>query len=274
MSEILKQIEEAAEYINQHIKLTPLIGVTLGSGLGNFVQSASNTIEILYKDIPHFPTCTVSGHDGKLVFGEVSSKPIAIMQGRFHLYEGYSPTQLALPTRVLSRVGIKTLILTNAAGGIADTMKPSDIMVITDQVNLTGTSPLIGPNVNELGTRFPSMSQLYSKNLNKKLLRILKKNNIDHSSGTYCGVTGPSFETAAEIKYMQTIGCSAVGMSTVLEAITAKHLGLELCGISCITNLGTGMDPSSIESHDTVKKNAQLAEKKFSQVIQELIAEI
>ncbi|MCH2532939.1 MAG: purine-nucleoside phosphorylase, partial [Bdellovibrionales bacterium] len=221
-------------------------------------------------DIPHFFPPSVEGHSGQIVLGKVGNKKVAALKGRVHFYEGHTPQEVVHPTRVLKFLGINTLVLTNASGGIADGMQAGDFMIIKDHLNLTGQNPLIGPNLDELGPRFPDMSEAYNKELRQALHKIFKTKNLNVFEGVYCGVLGPSYETPAEIQMLKTLGGGAVGMSTVLEAIAAKHMGLKLAGLSCITNLAAGISDVAL-SHDDVKDVAQKVEKNFSEILTEFI---
>ena len=234
-------------------------------------MEVEHTVE--YKDIPHFFPPSVEGHSGQIVFGKVGNKKVAALKGRVHFYEGHTPQEVVHPTRVLKFLGINTLVLTNASGGIADGMQAGDFMIIKDHLNLTGQNPLIGPNIAELGPRFPDMSEAYNKDLREKLNQIFKSKNLNVFEGVYCGVLGPSYETPAEIQMLKTLGGGAVGMSTVLEAIAAKHMGLKLAGLSCITNLAAGISDVAL-SHDDVKDVAQKVERNFSERLTEFIEKI
>lgn len=271
---MLDSIKKSAEYIQSVTNnFQPEIGITLGSGLGSFVEAMEVEHTVEYKDIPHFFPPSVEGHSGQIVFGKVGNKKVAALKGRVHFYEGHTPQEVVHPTRVLKFLGINTLVLTNASGGIADGMQAGDFMIIKDHLNLTGQNPLIGPNIAELGPRFPDMSEAYNKDLREKLNQIFKSKNLNVFEGVYCGVLGPSYETPAEIQMLKTLGGGAVGMSTVLEAIAAKHMGLKLAGLSCITNLAAGISDVAL-SHDDVKDVAQKVERNFSEILTEFIEKI
>ena len=269
---MLNLIKEAIDYVRKLSSIKPQVGLTLGSGLSQFAEEIEVDCSIPYADIPHFAPPSIDGHPGKLVLGKVKDVPIVVLQGRIHYYEGYSMEQVVFPTRVVAQLGIETLILTNAAGGIEPNMRPGDFMIITDHINLTGNNPLIGPNIQELGLRFPDMSEAYDKELNDKLSQILTQHKVRHFKGVYCGVSGPTYETAAEVRFLQTIGGSAVGMSTVPETIAAKHMGLRVCGISCITNLATGIVGGKL-THDEVKETAKNVETTFINFLKEFISQ-
>lgn len=272
-SSLIARLDESVAFIREKTSLRPKIGVTLGSGLASFVDAIDVDVALPYAKIPHFSPPTIEGHPGQLVIGHINDVPVAVLQGRIHFYEGHSMQQVAYLTQTLGRLGIEQLVLTNAAGGVDPNMRPGDFMLITDHINLTGTNPLIGPNVAELGPRFPDMSQVYDAASIERLEKIMKQLGLRYSKGVYCGVLGPSYETAAEIRYLRTIGGSAVGMSTVPEAIAAAHMGLKLSGISCITNLGTGITEQKI-THDEVKEIAKKVESNFARVLKEFITQI
>ncbi|MCB0419649.1 MAG: purine-nucleoside phosphorylase [Bdellovibrionales bacterium] len=270
---MLHKINDAVEFIRSKSTLQPRIGITLGSGLSSFAESVDVECSIPYSDIPHFFPPSVAGHPGQLILGNIGSNPVAILQGRIHFYEGHSLQEVVFPTRVLGKLGVDVLVLTNAAGGLNAKMQPGHFMIIEDHLNLTGNNPLIGPNMEELGVRFPDMSEPYDRKLISLLEKVMIQHKVPFSKGVYCGVTGPTYETAAEIKYMAQLGGGAVGMSTVPETIAAKHMGLKVCGISCVTNLGTGLSPNPI-SHDEVKEIGKRVEKEFSLFLKDFVEQI
>lgn len=267
---MLNRLNESKKYIESKISKTPNVAVTLGSGLSDFVNKLSNTITIPFSDIPNFSKTTVEGHPGQMVFGEIGGQYVCVLQGRVHYYEGHDLSEVVFATRLVAQLGAKTLILTNSSGGFLDGMKPGDFMIITDHINLTGQNPLIGKNIPELGARFPDMSEVYNKNLIDKLESVFKNKNVRYHKGIYCGVTGPSYETPAEIRFMKLIGGGAVGMSTVPEAIAANHMGLNLCGLSCITNLASGISKHAL-THEEVKEEAASAAKNFNEILHDFI---
>lgn len=267
---LLSRIKDAIDYIRLQTQLKPKIGITLGSGLSRFADEIDIECSIPYTDIPHFVPPSIDGHPGQLVLGKIGDTPVVVLQGRVHFYEGHSMNQVVFPTRVLAQMGIETLILTNAAGGIDPQMRAGDFMIITDHINLTGNNPLIGPNIQELGLRFPDMSEAYDRELNGKLTRLLTQLKIRHFMGVYCGVSGPTYETSAEVQFLQKIGGSAVGMSTVPETIAAKHMGLRVCGISCITNLATGISTGKV-THEEVKETAKKVQETFIHFLKEFV---
>jgi purine-nucleoside phosphorylase len=269
----IEKISNANKFINKIFGETPRIGIVLGSGLGDFVKSLKVLAEISYDDIPGFPAPTVEGHNGKLVFAKVGKNLTVIMQGRVHFYEGHPLADVVFPIRVLCSLGIENLILTNAAGGILPGMQPADLMIIEDHINMTGHNPLMGPNIKDLGPRFPDMTEAYDRGLIKKLEASFKNQGLKPHKGVYCWMTGPSYETPAEIRHLKIIGGGAVGMSTVPEAIVAHHMGVKVAGISCITNLAAGISPEKL-NHDEVTENAGKAAKNFSNVLSDFISNL
>ena len=270
---LLQQLKESIDYIRGFSKLRPRVGLTLGSGLSGFARAADVEATIPYKDIPHFAPSTIDGHPGNLILGKVDGTPTVILQGRIHFYEGHSMERVVYPTRVMAQLGIEKLILTNAAGGLDPKMRPGDFMLLRDHINLMGANPLIGPNIAELGLRFPDMSEAYDREMIERLQAILTRRGLRHSIGVYCGVSGPTYETPSEVRFLQHIGGHAVGMSTVPETISAKHMGLRVCGVSCITNLAAGLTNQKI-THEEVKETGRLVEQNFSEFLAEFIADL
>lgn len=266
----MEKINEAVKYIQSIYSGKPSIGIVLGSGLGSFINEINIEKEIDYADIPHFPVSTVKGHSGKLIFGTLSGKKVAAMSGRFHYYEGYPTADVILPIRVFKYLGITTLLLSNAAGATNAGFAVGDIMIINDHISLFTPNPLIGKNDDELGPRFPDMSEPYSKALINKAKQVALKNNIEVKEGVYVAVTGPTFETKAEYRMIHILGADAVGMSTVQEAITAVHMGLQVFAVSVITDLGIG--EQNIITHEEVLQAAREAEPKLACIFKELIA--
>jgi purine-nucleoside phosphorylase len=249
------------------------VGVVLGSGLGRVadkVLEGDGGLAIEYGAIPHFPTSSVEGHKGRLVYGLLDGEAVLLMQGRVHRYEGYAPAQVCFPAKVLLALGVNKLVLTNAAGGIADGMVPGDLMLITDHLNLTGDNPLIGKNDDRLGPRFPDMSATYTPALRELARGVASEQGLKMREGVYAGLNGPTYETPAEIRMLRTLGADAVGMSTVYEAIAAAHGGAQVLGISCITNLAAGMSTETL-SHDDVKETAALVEEPFGDLVTALL---
>jgi purine-nucleoside phosphorylase len=265
------KLVEASQYLQPYNTAGAKIGVVLGSGLGNFVKELEVTKEIPYEDIPHFPVSTVEGHHGKLIFGSIAGKPVIAMAGRFHFYEGYEPEDVIFPIRVMKFLGVETLLLSNAAGGVGEGMKVGDLMVITDHISFAIKNPLLGANDNRLGPRFTDMSEPYKKELIQKAKDIAKRLNLDLKEGVYFGVTGPTFETRAEYRLIRLLGAHAVGMSTVQEVIAASHAGMQVFAMSVITDVGIREEENTI-THEEVLQAAKEAEPKFSTVFREMIA--
>jgi purine-nucleoside phosphorylase len=235
------QAERAAAFIRERTPLQPKIAIVLGTGLGGFADRLADAIAIPYSEIPHFPRPTVEGHAGWLVIGSFAGIPVAVMQGRVHAYEGYTPQEVIYPTRVLSRLGIRTLVVTNAAGAIRTDLAPGQLVLISDHINFTGNNPLAGPNDPRLGERFFDMSDAYARRLRQLAHRAAASEGITLPDGVYLGLTGPSFETPAEIRAFRTLGADLVGMSTVHEVIAARHLGMEVLAFSSVTNMAAGV---------------------------------
>lgn len=267
------KLVETARFLQAYNTDKAKIGVVLGSGLGNFVQEIAVTHSIPYEDIPHFPVSTVEGHHGKLIFGSLAGKPIIAMAGRFHFYEGYAPEDVVFPIRVMKFLGVDTLLLSNAAGGVGEGFKVGDLMIVTDHISFAVSNPLLGANDARLGPRFTDMSEPYNKNLIAAAREIGKTYGIDLKEGVYFGVTGPTFETRAEYKLIHTLGAHAVGMSTVQEVIAAVHMGMNVFAMSVITDIGIRDEENTI-THDEVLQAAKEAEPKFSTVFRELIARV
>ncbi len=268
---MLNKIKSAAQFITDKIgEFRPSVGVILGSGLGNFVDTIEVCHSIDYSEIPHFPTSTVEGHSGRMIFGMVSGKPIVAMQGRFHYYEGYSMGEVTLPVRVMKLLGIETLLVSNAAGGTNNTFLVGDLMVITDHINLA-PNPLIGPNLEEFGTRFPDMHDCYDPELIAMATQIAETERIKLQYGVYLCNTGPTFETQAEYRYMKILGGDAVGMSTVPEVIVARHSSIRVFGISVITNCGLSSDKGD---HADVQLQGAKASGRMSKIFENLIARL
>jgi purine-nucleoside phosphorylase len=242
------------------------VGVILGSGLGEFADGLSEKVVIPYSDLPHFPSSSVVGHAGRLVLGKIGGEPVVAMQGRVHFYEGFSPVQVAFPSRVLCSLGVRALVVTNAAGGVNFGFKPGDLMMITDHLNLSGYNPLVGHNDERLGPRFPDMSAAYAPRLRKLLKETAAQRNIALKEGVYASVSGPSYETPAEIRMLRTMGADAVGMSTVPEVIAAAHMGVPVAGVSCITNLAAGIGDKPL-SHQEVAETADRVKDVFGSLL-------
>jgi len=268
-----ERITETTEFLKKHNTSNAKIGVVLGSGLGNFVEEIVVDNEIPYSQIPHFPVSTVQGHSGKLIFGSIAGKPIIAMAGRFHFYEGYSAEDVVFPIRVLKFLGVETLFLSNAAGGVNTSFKIGDLMIIKDHISFATKNPLIGKNDERFGPRFPDMSEPYNKSLIKKAKEIGQRLNIDVKEGVYFCATGPTFETHAEYKMVHILGGDVVGMSTVQEVIVARHMGMDVFAMSVVTDIGI-REEDNVITHEEVLQAAKEAEPKFSTIFRELIASL
>ncbi len=264
------RLQETVTFLKSKTRLKPEVGIILGSGLGAFARDLQVEVTIPFQDIPYFGSTSVEGHQGNLVFGHCGSKPIVALQGRLHYYEGHTMDTVVFPTRVMALLGIQILILTNSAGGLDDRMKAGDFMIIDDHINLTGNNPLMGPNMKELGPRFPDMTEAYDRKLISELEKVFAARKISFHRGIYAGVSGPTYETPAEVRYLKMIGCSAVGMSTVPESIAANHLGLRVAALSCITNMAAGISAHKL-THTEVTETARRVEKYFAGVLTEFI---
>ena len=272
MEKLQEKIKQAASFIREKGVGEIEIGLILGSGLGELGDEVENAIQIPYETIPNFPTSTVEGHAGQLVYGTLGGKKVLAMQGRFHYYEGYSLEMVTFPVRVMKALGIHSVIVTNAAGGLNLDFTPGELMLITDQINFTGVNPLIGPNDNVMGVRFTDMSQAYDKEYQEIVRNVAKEMNLDLKEGVYMGFTGPTYETPAEIKMARVIGADAVGMSTVPEVIVARHSGLRVIGVSCITNLAAGMQASL--NHAEVVETTERVKESFKTLVKNILASI
>lgn len=268
-----KKLMTCLESIRKRIDFKPEVGLILGSGLGDYAEQIDIVDTIEYTDIEGFPVSTVAGHKGRFVFGYVSNVPVVIMQGRVHYYEGYPMSDVVLPTRLMGLLGVKKLVLTNAAGGINIEFQPGDFMMITDHITTAVPSPLIGPNLDELGTRFPDMSEVYSKRMRETLKAAACECGISLKEGIYVQLTGPNYETPAEIRMFKMWGGDAVGMSTACEAMVARHMGIEVCGISCITNMAAGISKTQL-NHEEVQETADRVSSQFKKLITRVIESI
>ncbi len=269
----VKEFSETVKYLKKQYAPVPTIGIVLGSGLGNFVEEIIVEKEVAYEDIPNFPVSTVEGHKGKLIFGKLSGKTVVAMAGRFHFYEGYKAQEIVFPIRVMKLLGVETLLLSNAAGGVNPTYKVGDLMIIKDHISLFTPNPLIGKNRAEFGPRFPDMSEPYKKHLIEKAKVIATKNNFDVKEGVYMAVTGPTFETRAEYQLIHILGIDVVGMSTVQETIVANHAGMHVFAISVVTDVGL-REENDIITHEEVLEAAKQAEPKLAIIFKELVATI
>lgn len=269
----MEKINEAVAYIESQLEEKPTVGLILGSGLGELADEIENARVIPYGNIPHFPVSTVEGHKGQFVIGTLSGKTVIAMQGRFHYYEGYAIQEIVMPIRVLKKLGVTHLIVTNAAGAVNTDFEPGNLMVITDHINFMGNNPLMGPNLDEFGPRFPDMSEAYDKALIDQAVVCAEKRGLTLRKGVYCAFTGPTYETPAEIRMARTFGADAVGMSTVPEVITAVHSKMKVLGISCMTNMAAGILDQPL-SHSEVVETSQKVKGEFKQLIRDLIGEI
>jgi purine-nucleoside phosphorylase len=261
-----RKLIQSSDFLKSKMSLHPKIAFVLGSGLGAFADRISDATVIKFQDIPNYSKPTVEGHGGQLVIGKLEGVPVICQQGRVHYYEGHSMQDVVHPVRVLGLLGIKTVILTNAAGGVRDGMVPGELMVIRDHLNLMGANPLMGPNIDELGPRFPDMTDAYSERIRKLMKTSYSELGIKFSEGVYAGLSGPAYETPSEVQLMRKHGADAVGMSTVPETIALRHMGVEVGGISCITNLGAGLSQHKL-SHEEVTETGRLVAKSFSDLL-------
>lgn len=269
MNEVYEKLVKCVESVRKRTDFVPKVALVLGSGLGDYADNIEVVTEVSYKEIEGFPVSTVPGHAGKFIFGYVNKVPVVCMKGRVHFYEGYPISDVVLPTRLMKMLGAEILFLTNASGGMNKNFHAGDLMLITDHIGMFVTNPLIGANMDELGTRFPDMSEVYDLDLQEKIRKAAKENQIPLQEGVYVQLTGPSYESPAEIKMLSHFA-DAVGMSTVVEAIAANHCGMKICGISCICNLAAGMNPTPL-SHKEVQEAADVAADKFKKLVTESI---
>ena len=273
MADMAERLEKAQKYVSEKAGLRPALGIVLGSGLGGFVSRAKIVSEVPYADIPGFPQSTVEGHKGQFVFGYLGSTPVVIMQGRVHYYEGYPMEDVVMPARLMGLLGAETLLLTNASGGINSGLSAGDIMLITDHIAVFVPNPLLGRNADMLGTRFPDMSEVYDTGLRNAVIKAADELGIDLKQGVYCQLTGPSYETPAEVRMLGMLGADAVGMSTAVEAIAARHMGMKVCGISLVTNMAAGISQNKL-SHEEVKQAADAAGQKFGDLLEKVFADM
>ena len=264
--ELQDKINAAAAYILSAVSLRPTVGMVLGSGLGDFADTLEDPVRISYTQIPNFPVPTIAGHAGALVFGKKQGKDVVVLQGRIHYYEGLSQKEITLPIRVLAAIGVKQLVLTNACGGVNLSFTPGDLMLISDHINYSGANPLIGPNLDAFGPRFPDCSDIYTARLRKIIRKKAEEAGIGLQEGVYAMYSGPNYETPAEIRMFRILGADTVGMSTVPEALVAAHCGMEVVGISCITNMAAGVLPQKL-SHAEVTEVAARVHDKFQHLL-------
>lgn len=268
----MEKLEETTAYLKLKGFLDPEVGLILGSGLGDLADEISDPIAVPYDEIPNFPTSTVAGHKGQLVYGTLSGKKVIAMQGRFHFYEGYHIQEVTMPVRIMKLLGVHSIGVTNAAGGVNFDFTPGDLMLITDHLNFTGQNPLIGKNDDAMGPRFPDMSMTYDKEYQEIIKDVATKMDVTLKEGVYMGFSGPTYETPAEIVMSRTLGADAVGMSTVPEAIVARHSGLRIFGISCITNLAAGMQSNL--NHDEVVETTTRVNQTFKELLKNTLKAI
>ncbi len=273
MENLLEKLKETEEYLLDFIDEKPKIGLILGSGLGTLANQIENPIIIDYKDIPNFPVSTVEGHAGQLVIGRLMDKQVIAMKGRFHYYEGYSMEEVTFPVRVMKAIGVELLLVTNACGGLNSKLYPGALMVINDHINMTGRNPLIGPNYVDLGPRFPDMSDAYDKDLVELVHKAGKNIDVETFEGVYVSISGPTYSSKAESKMFKLLGADTIGMSTVPEVIVAKHSGMKVTGISCVTDMAI-FDGTKTISHEEVMEVANKARPKFINLVKEVIKEV
>lgn len=270
MNDVYDKLQKCLDCVRKRTDFVPRVAIVLGSGLGDYAETIRVEYELPYGEIEGFPVSTVPGHAGKFIFGYVDQVPVACMKGRVHYYEGYPISDVVLPVRLMKLMGAEILFLTNAAGGVNSSFHAGDLMMLKDHISAFAPNPLIGKNIDELGTRFPDMSHVYDPELQKLILKTAKENDIFLQEGVYAQLTGPSFESPAEIRMLRLLGCDAVGMSTVAEAIAANHMGMRICGISCICNLAAGMTAEPL-SHEEVQAAADMAAPKFKKLVTETV---
>ena len=270
MNQVYAKLQNCYECVRKKTDFVPKVAIVLGSGLGDYAEQIRVVTEIPYAEIEGFPVSTVPGHAGKFIFGYLDEIPVVCMKGRVHYYEGYDVTDVVLPTRLMKLLGAEILFLTNAAGGVNTSFHAGDLMLIRDHISVFAPNPLIGANMDELGLRFPDMSHVYDKDLQQIIRETAKDNGNYLQEGIYTQLTGPSFESPAEIRMLRTLGCDAVGMSTVVEAIAANHMGMRICGISCISNLAAGMTDQPL-NHEEVQEAADMAAPRFKKLVTESV---
>ena len=270
MNPVYEKLVSCYECVRRKTDFVPKVAIILGSGLGDYAANIQVVTEVTYGDVDGFPVSTVPGHAGKFIFGYIESVPVVCMKGRVHFYEGYPISDVVLPVRLMKLLGAEILFLTNAAGGVNTTFHPGDLMLIKDHIACFSPNPLIGPNIDELGLRFPDMSCVYNKELQDIIRNTAKENGIYIQEGVYAYFTGPSFESPADIRMMRVLGADAVGMSTVPEAIAANHMGMKICGISCISNLAAGMTQNPL-THEEVQETADMAAAAFQKLVTESV---
>ena len=273
MNPVYEKLLRCYESVKEKIDFKPEIAIVLGSGLGDYADRVEKVATLDYSEIEDFPVSTALGHKGRFVFGYIEEVPVVIMQGRIHYYEGYDITDVVLPIRLMSLLGAKVLFLTNASGGMGDGMEVGDLMLINGHISCLVPSPLIGQNIDELGVRFPDMSDVYAKELREIIKEVAEKNEVPLREGVYIQTTGPNYETPQEIKMYKMLGADAVGMSTAVEAMVANHMGMKVCGISCISNLAAGISPNPL-THEEIQIAADMAAPRFRKLVRESVIAI
>ena len=266
MNKTYEKLINCYNCVKEKVSFQPKVAIVLGSGLGDYAKNIKIVQELPYSEIEGFPVSTVKGHDGRFVFGYIDDVPVVCMKGRVHFYEGYDITDVVMPTRLMKLMGAEILFLTNASGGVNTSFHAGDLMLIRDHIACFAPNPLIGTNIEELGTRFPDMSTVYDAELQEVIRSTAKEHNVFLQEGVYAQLTGPSFESPAEIRMLRTLGCDAVGMSTAIEAITANHMGMRICGVSCISNLAAGMTSNPL-THEEVQEAADMAAPNFEKLV-------
>lgn len=270
MNPVYEKLMKCYQCVREKIDFEPKVAMILGSGLGDYAKNIRIEAELPYSEIEGFPVSTVPGHAGKFLFGYIDQVPVVCMKGRVHYYEGYPITDVVLPVRLMKLLGAEILFLTNAAGGVNTAFQAGDLMMLQDHIACFAPNPLMGPNIDQLGTRFPDMSHVYDKGLQEIIRNTAEENGISIREGVYAYLTGPSFESPADIRMMRTLGADAVGMSTVPEAVVANHMGMRICGISCISNLAAGMTAKPL-THEEVQETADMAAAAFSKLVTESV---
>ena len=270
MNPIYEKLVNCYNSVREKVDFIPDVAIVLGSGLGDYGKEIKVVSELPYEEIEGFPVSTVKGHAGKFIFGYVGDTKVVCMQGRVHYYEGYPISDVVLPARLMKMMGARILFLTNASGGVNPSFKAGDFMMLTDHISIFAPNPLIGANIEELGTRFPDMSEVYDKELRDVIEETAKEHGIELKKGIYAQLTGPSFESPAEIQLLHKLGVDAVGMSTVVEAIAANHMGMKICGISFVSNLAAGMNPNPL-THEEVQEAASEAAPRFKKLVTEVV---